>query len=221
MKLMDRIVKQCRNPMGRLGRHVARSMNRHHSKVTRWGLSHVSINKNDTILDVGCGGGRTINTLTKRATEGKVYGIDYSKDSVKVARRVNKRFIEEGRVKIIQASVASLPFPDGSFDLVTAVETYYFWPDLINSLKEIRRVLKPGGRILLINESYRHEKFEKRNAEWARLGDFTYHLPDEFRKFLEEAGYSSIRIDVLEKKNWIASWGKNDKSSTELHVDCT
>lgn len=77
----------------------------------------------------------------------------------------------------------------------------------INNLKEIRRVLKPGGAVILINEAYRHDKFEKRNAKWARLGDFTYHLPDEFRQFLTDAGYSSIQIDVLEDKNWITAMG--------------
>ena len=127
-----------------------------------------------------------------------------------VASKINKRFVDAGRVEILHGSVDSLPFPDNLFDLVTAVETYYFWPDLVNSLKEIRRVLKPRGSVILINESYRHEKFEKRNAKWARMGDFTYHLPEEFRKFLEKAGYSSIQIKILEDKNWIAAIAKNE-----------
>ena len=141
------------------------------------------------------------------ATEGKVYGIDYSKDCVVVAKRVNKKSINAGRVKILHATVESLPFPDDFFDLVTAVETYYFWPDLVDNLKEIRRVLKPRGFIALINEAYRHDKFEKRNAKWARLGYFTYHLPEECMKLLGEAGYSSIRIYTLESKNWITAMG--------------
>ncbi len=61
--------------------------------------------------------------------------------------------------------------------------------------------------MILINECYRHDKFEKRNAKWAELGDFTYHLPDEFREFMINAGYSSIKIDVLEDKNWITAIG--------------
>ena len=207
MGLMEKMVKQCRKPTGRLGRIMARAMNYGHSKVTRCGLSHVSINENDTILDVGCGGGKTVNTLAKTATEGKVYGIGYSEVSVAVSSKINKKFIEAGRVEILLGSVESLPFPDDFFDLVTVVEAYYFFPDLINNLKEIRRVLKPGGSVILINEAYRHDKFEKRNAKWARMGDFTYHLPEEFREFLRDAGYSSIQIDVLENKNWIAATG--------------
>jgi ubiquinone/menaquinone biosynthesis C-methylase UbiE len=117
------------------------------------------------------------------------------------------KLIAAGRVEILHASVESLPFPDAFFDLVTVVETYYLWPDLVNNLKEIRRVLKPGGSVILINEGYRHDKFENRNAKWAKLGEFTYHLPDEFDEFLSNAGYSSIQIDVLESENWIAAMG--------------
>jgi SAM-dependent methyltransferase len=206
-KIMEKIVKQCSKPTGTFGKVVARSMNYGHSKVTQWGLSHVSINKHDTILDVGCGGGKTVNTLAKTARQGKVYGIDYSEDCVKVAGKTNKKLIDTGRVKILRASVESLPFPDDLFALVTVVETYYFFPDLINNLEEICRVLKPGGSVILINEAYRHDKFEKRNAKWARMGDFTYHLPEEFKQFLGDAGYSSIQIDVLESKNWITTIG--------------
>ncbi|MCK4398669.1 MAG: class I SAM-dependent methyltransferase [Methanophagales archaeon] len=212
MGLMEKTVKQSRKPTGRFGTFYARLMNIGHSKVTQWGLSHVSINKDDTILDIGCGGGKTVNTLADRAPEGKIYGIDYSEDCVAVASKINKKLIDAGRVEILHGSVASLPFSDDSFDLVTAVESYYFWPDLINNLKEIRRVLKPRSSVVLINEMYRHVRFEKRNAKWARMGNFTYHLPEEFREFLRGAGYSSIQIDVLENKNWIAAKGTKNET---------
>jgi len=196
-------------PEGRFGAFWARFMNIGHSRLTRWGLSHISINKDDTILDIGCGGGRTVNTLAKIAAEGKVYGIDYSEVSVAVSTSINKKLIDAGRVRILHASVDSLPFPDDTFNLVTAVESCHFWPDLVNNLKEIRRVLKPGGSVIIVNGIYRDERFEKRNSKVARMGDFTYHLPDDFRVFLKDAGYSSIQIEVLENKNWIAVTGIN------------
>ena len=59
----------------------------------------------------------------------------------------------------------------------------------------------------LINEGHKHEKFDKRNAKWAKLGNFDFHSPEEFRQFLRNAGYSSIKIEVLEDKNWIAAIG--------------
>jgi ubiquinone/menaquinone biosynthesis C-methylase UbiE len=209
MGIMEKILKQDRMPEGRFGAFWARFMNIGHSRLTRWGLSHISINKDDTILDIGCGGGRTVNTLAKIAAEGKVYGIDYSEVSVAVSTSKNKRLIDAGRVKILHASVDSLPFSADMFNLVIAVESCHFWPDLVNNLKEIRRVLKPGGSVIIVNGIYRDERFEKRNSKVARMGDFTYHLPDDFRVFLKDAGYSSIQIEVLEKKNWIAVKGIN------------
>ena len=209
MGIMEKILKQARMPEGRFGAFWARFMNIGHSRLTRWGLSHISINKDDTMLDIGCGGGRTVNTLAKIAAEGKVYGIDYSKVSVAVSTSKNKKLIDAGRVRILHASVDSLPFPDDMFNLVIAVESYQFWPDLINNLKEVRRVLKPGGSVIIVNAIYRDERFEKRNSKIAIMGDFTYHLPDEFRVFLKDAGYSSIKIELLEKKNWIAVKGIN------------
>ncbi len=209
MGTTEKMLKQAAMPTGRFGALWVRLMNLGHSSVTRWGLGHISINTSDVILDVGCGGGRTVNTLAKIATEGKVYGIDYSPVSVAVSTSKNKSLVEKGQVKILHASVDSIPFPDGMFDLVTAVESCYFWPDLINNLKEIRRVLKAGGSVILVNAMYRDERFEKRNAKLARIGDFAYHSPEEFRGFLGDAGYSSVRIEVLETKNWIAAIGTN------------
>ena len=211
MALIEKMMQQSRKPAGGFGKFHARLMNMGHSQITRWGLSHISINKDDTILDIGCGGGKTVNTLAKIATEGKAYGIDYSEVSVAVAINTNKKLINAGQVEILHASVESLPFPNNMFNLVTAIESYYFWPDLVNNLKEIRRVLKPGGSLIIINACYRDERFEKRNSNLARIGEFTYHLPDEFKSFLSDAGYSPIQIEVLENKNWITALGINGK----------
>jgi len=209
MGLIEKMLEQSRKPVGGFGKFYARLINIGHSYLTRWGLSHISINKDDTILDIGCGGGKTVNTLAKIATEGKLYGIDYSEASVAVAIDTNNKLINAGRVEILHASVESLPFPNNMFNLVTAIESYYFWPDLVNTLKEIRRVLKPGGSLILINACYRDERFEKRNSNLTRIGEFTYHLPDDFKKFLRDAGYSPIQIEVFEKKNWISVTGIN------------
>jgi ubiquinone/menaquinone biosynthesis C-methylase UbiE len=130
-------------------------MNRVHSKLAEWGLQQVSVGKGDTTLDVGCGGGAMVRKLAAVAAEGKVYGVDHSEQSVAAARRTNRQGIAEGRVEIRQASVSALPFPDGHFDLVTAVETHYFWPDLPADMREILRVLKPGGTLVVLAEAYK------------------------------------------------------------------
>jgi ubiquinone/menaquinone biosynthesis C-methylase UbiE len=111
-------------------------------------------------------------------------------------------------VEIRRGAVSSLPFEDNMFDLATAFESYYFWPNLIDDLKEVRRVLKTGGTLLLVNEVYKDERFEKRNKKWASLLDMHLHSPDEFKDFLKEAGYHSVKIDNIPEKNWIAALAK-------------
>ena len=93
MSIMSKVLRQCRKPTGWLGRIVVRGMNMGHSEMTNWGLGHISIRKNDTILDVGCGGGGTIRKLARIATEGKVHGIDYSEESVRICTKTNRRLI--------------------------------------------------------------------------------------------------------------------------------
>jgi len=205
MGFMEKMVKQCRKPTGLFGRFVGMGMNRGHSRLWRWGLSHISIKPNAFILDLGCGGGKAVQELTRISLSGKVCGIDYSEEMVQLARKINKKFIENGHVEILHGSVSSLPFSDGMFDYVTAFEAYYFWPNLIDDLKEIKRVLKPGGTLLIANEVYKHEKFEKRNLKLAKWGDMMLHTPEEYRGFLTEAGYMAIEIDEVAEKNWIAA----------------
>jgi ubiquinone/menaquinone biosynthesis C-methylase UbiE len=94
-----------------------------------------------------------VRKLAAVAAEGNVYGVDHSEQSVAAARRTNRQGIAEGRVEIRQASVSALPFPDGLFDLVTVVETHYFWPDLPADMREILRVLKPGGTLVTLAEA--------------------------------------------------------------------
>src|SRR5215475_11902900 len=96
-------VNQCQNPTGWLGRLVLRNMNSRHSAVTDWGLSHASIGKQDIILDVGCGGGRTLSKLAAIASQGKVYGIDHSPESVAMAMRMNRLRIDIARVEVREA----------------------------------------------------------------------------------------------------------------------
>jgi 2-polyprenyl-3-methyl-5-hydroxy-6-metoxy-1,4-benzoquinol methylase len=85
---------------------MLRNMNARHSKLTDWGLGHISFGKRDTILDVGCGGGRTVSKLAAMAPEGKVYGIDHSEDSVATSRKTNALSIAGGQVEIQQGPVS-------------------------------------------------------------------------------------------------------------------
>jgi ubiquinone/menaquinone biosynthesis C-methylase UbiE len=206
--LMIRASRQCRKPSDRAGRVVLQRMNLSHAAVTAWGLSHVQIRDDFTILDIGCGGGRTIDRLASIATRGKIYGVDYSEASVASARETNQRWIAEGRVDIQQANVSRQPFPDATFDLVTAVETHYYWPDLPRDVREVMRVLKPGGTFLIIAETYRGRK-----NDWLYRPTMTlvlrasYLTPEQHRQLLVDAGYVDVRVIEEESRGWISAIG--------------
>lgn len=157
--LMAWFLSQCRKPAGPMGRRVVATMNLTHSALTDWGLSHVRVGQTDTILDVGCGGGRTVQKLAALAPGGHVTGVDYSEASVAASQALNAEAIAQGRVTIESGNVAALPFTDARFDLVTAVETHYYWPTLDASAREVLRVLKPGGTFTIVAETHRAGRF--------------------------------------------------------------
>lgn len=208
MGLLDKVLRQVRKPTGLLGQMMAHGMNRTHNARTDWGLQHVKVETDYTILDIGCGGGRTINKLINLAPEGKVYGIDYSPDSVKVAKTVNKKPIEQGRVDIQEGSVSSLPFPDNKFDLVTAIETHYYWPNLTSDLKEVLRVLKPGGLLLIVGGEYRGSKDDERDQKWAETIGMTLHTVKEFGQVLRNTGFSDVEMHENYDEGWFCGVGK-------------
>jgi ubiquinone/menaquinone biosynthesis C-methylase UbiE len=205
MGIIQTMFKQFRQPTGRMAGLAGLGMNRGHEKVWRWGLEHVAIAPDATILDVGCGGGGAVKILARTASRGKVCGVDYAEDVLPTARRVNRALVKQGRVEIRHGSVSDLPFPDGTFDLATAFETTMFWPGPVDDLREVRRVLKPGGTLLIANEAYADAGFEERNARWSRWADFQLQTPEETRQCLVEAGYTNVEIETMPDKNWIAA----------------
>ena len=107
------------------------------------------------------------------------------------------------------------------FDLVTGIETSYFWPDFHNDLKEILRVLKPNGALCLINEAYKIEQDNKHSnlnkkhrneiEEWVRIGNILVYSPKEYHQFFKDAGYSEIKVYEEKNKVWITIKGKKPK----------
>ena len=203
-----RALGQCRKPSGWFGRFVIWTMNRGHSRLTDWGLAHVTVGPGDVVLDVGCGGGRAVARLAALATEGRVYGLDHSAASVAAARRTNRRWIEAGRVEIRQGTVSALPWSDASFDLVTAVESHFWWPDLPNDLRELARVLKPGGRVALVAEFYnggKHAKYAERLAGISGMASLTL---DEHRELLSKAGFTGMEVIEDVRRGWMCAMGR-------------
>lgn len=202
------LFRQVRNPRGLLGRRVLRSMNVAHSGLTDWGLGQVSIAPNATILDVGCGGGRTLKKLSALAPSGKAVGVDYSAASVAVARETNSDEVHAGRVAVVRASVAALPFPDLTFDVVTAVETHYYWPDLPANVGQLFKILKPGGTFVLIAEAYRGGPLRLLYAAVMPLLRAALLSDAEHRDLLTEAGFTEVATKHKRGTNWICAVGR-------------
>jgi ubiquinone/menaquinone biosynthesis C-methylase UbiE len=202
------VSSQVRNPSGPLGRRVVRAMNMSHSAMTDWGLQQLTILKNAAILDVGSGGGRTVQKLAALAPEGNTVGLDYSTASVAVSRQTNALGIQAGRVQIEQGSVAALPFPDRTFDVVTAVETHYYWPDLPANVREVLRVLKPGGTFALIAEAYRGGPFRLLYSAVMPLLRAKLLSDSEHRDLLTQAGFTEVATRHVRGKNWICAIGR-------------
>ncbi len=207
------VKNQCRKPEGWLGRWFLRNMNKRHSGVTDWGLSHLAIPRDGAILDIGCGGGRTIAKLAAASGSGMVYGIDHSAESMGVASKVNAELVKSGRVVIREGSVSQLPYADDKFDLVTAVETHFFWPDLDNDVREVLRVVTPGGIFVIISEVYKgaNAAMSKMVEKYAPKYGMTLLTPDEHRNLLEGAGFDEVEVFTEESKGWVCAIGHKER----------
>jgi len=198
--LMDQY--QC--PRGRLGRLVAKRMNLWHEPVTTWGLTNVKIASDDVILDIGCGGGKTVNTLAQLVPKGKVFGIDHSTDMVDYAKKMNKKLIDQNLVQIVEGSVVKMCFKNDYFNLVTACETYYFWPCFRDALKEIKRVLKPGGKLLLVNEMLQDGVYEIENAKLIAETHVCLIPLEEIQHVMQSVGFVGVQVFTKTLSPWNA-----------------
>ena len=197
VSLSEELVTQGGKPSGLLGRLIGNLMNLSHKSVYRWGLGTL-LGSSSTVLDIGCGGGEVIKLLATKMPEGKVYGIDHSLEMVNLSKRVNKSLIGSDRVGINHGSVSSLPYTDDMFDIVTAFETIQFWPNLNEDLREVKRVLKPSGKLLVVN---RYPDLEGRDSNWAEV--LQINSSEEYRERLSNVGYVDISIDDSSKPDWI------------------
>jgi ubiquinone/menaquinone biosynthesis C-methylase UbiE len=147
--------------------------------------------------------------LAATATQGKVYGVDYSEESVAASKRTNAPAIERGRVEIRHASVSQLPFAAGIFDIVTAVETHFWWSDVPVAMREIFRVLKPGGRLVIIAEVYKgaNTMTSRLIEQYAERTGMALLSAEEHRQLFTTAGYSDIQVIAESNKGWICGIG--------------
>ena len=188
MGFLKTMFTNCACPKGFLGRCMLRFMNFGHAPLTNWGLDHVNFSDGMVMLDIGCGGGATLKRLLKRSPEGMVYGIDISEESVVKAKNVNKQLLNK-QVFVQQGSADSLPWEDQKYDVVTAVETVYFWPNLPQCFQEVKRVLKPGGQFAIMLEVIEGDSI------WTNVVEgMTVYSPEMLKDMLEQAGFGDVKV---------------------------
>ena len=176
------------NPKGLVGRLMLSGMNMGHTPMATWGFAQFEVPRAAIAVDIGCGGGYNVKRLLERCQEGHVFGVDISEESVRKSIAVNRNEIGK-RCDIVQASVESLPFDDHVLGLATAFETVYFWPDIAENFKEVRRVLADGGHFVVVNDP------GDPNKHWEdKIPGMRSYTAEQIAGAMEAAGFSDIRI---------------------------
>jgi SAM-dependent methyltransferase len=175
-------------PTGFVGTIVGRIMARRESNNQRisWTVSLLNVKPRDRVLEIGFGPGIAIELVSKMATEGTVVGVDHSPVMLQQAAKRNALAVREGKVALHQSSVSDLPAFDAPFDAIFTINSIHFWHDPVERLKELRRLLKPGGLIAVTIQP----RAQNATDETARI------VGEEVASNLERAGFSQCRLEL-------------------------
>jgi ubiquinone/menaquinone biosynthesis C-methylase UbiE len=153
-----------------------------------WAVSLLNVRPTDRVLEIGFGPGIAIAEFARRATRGHVFGVDHSQAMVRQAARRNAAAVRAHRVHLTHASVERLPSFGDPLDAILAVNSVGFWPDPVKRLRELRRLLRPAGRIALVSQP--------RCPGATR--DTTVRAAQELQDLLTQAGFTHLRVETLE-----------------------
>ncbi|MFZ0640802.1 MAG: methyltransferase domain-containing protein [Candidatus Acidiferrales bacterium] len=164
------------------------SMEHEHRPIVEPMLAMMQFAPGETILDVGCGGGWLVRELAPRVPQGRAIGMDLSDEMVERARRASSNV---RNAEFIVGSVDTIPREPNSFDKVISVESSYYWPDPAAGIRDIFRVLRPGGLAWILINYYRDNPY---CHQWAKLIQIPMHLlsGDEWAKLFRSAGFSEV-----------------------------
>lgn len=184
------LADQLAHPSGLFGRLVmGRLLNVLNSDFNDLILQDLAIESTSRTLEVGFGGGALLKALCARTPMGFVAGLELSEEMITRSRLLLRCQIDAGRLEVREGSVESIPFGDEQFDRACAVNTIYFWPDLITAMGEFWRVLQPGG--LLVLGFLSDEDIGRAGLD--RHG-FQRHTQDEIEKSLRTTGFEPVSL---------------------------
>jgi arsenite methyltransferase len=182
------IARQLSRPTGFFGRIMGQLMNRHNAKLNSYAVRQLELTPSDRVLEVGFGGGVSLPSLI--ASAAFVGGVDRSSDMVTRAKAIFSEAVSAGRADFREGSVEELPFEASSFERVCTVNTIYFWSSLDAGFAEIRRVLSPGGRVVV-----GFVPKERMDRTGMPVDIFTSRAPEDVVAALRKAGFSDVRIE--------------------------
>jgi len=189
-------------PAGDAGRDMILRMNREHGPLRAWGFAHIPVGR--SVLDVGCGAGVALHELAEQYPDADLTGCDISPLAVETATALNEPLVNAGRMRFLRCGVPDLPFDDGAFDTVFSVESLYFWRDQLAGLREIRRVLAPGGHFMTALEMVGGMMNERQLAIMKHL-NMVCPTRDELADLLTEAGFDGVSVDFEPEHRWLCA----------------
>jgi SAM-dependent methyltransferase len=180
---MSGFFAQFGHPTGPLGWLVGHLMAAKNGERSRWALALLNPKPGERVLELGFGPGVDVRRLDAAVGNGgQVAGIDISSEMVRQARARNRAGIRAGRIDLREGSATALPFGDASFDAVYATNSAQFWPDLEGGMREIRRVLRPGGRAVIVVQPMWRGATAADSIRWR----------EKLRNAMRSAGFSSV-----------------------------
>jgi ubiquinone/menaquinone biosynthesis C-methylase UbiE len=147
MKLKDQLMESafC-HPQGIVG-HFGGWLMALDRRLPAWVLGLLEVAPSDVVLEVGCGPGVGVEMAAALVPEGRVVGVDPSETMLGMARARNRKGLEAGQIGFHRCTAADLPFGDATFDVALTINSLHLWPDSVAGLREVRRTLRPGGRV--------------------------------------------------------------------------
>ncbi|MDR2967791.1 MAG: class I SAM-dependent methyltransferase [Methanobacteriaceae archaeon] len=181
MGLMKYFIEQSIKPEGVIGRIMLKIMNNTHKSLFQLGLSNINLDENCKLLDLACGGGNFLKIASKKHKNIKLFGIDFSKEAIRIASKNNKKDIHNGKIRLLQGDIGKIPFTDNYFHVITAFQTHFHWEDLSDKIKEIYRVLNENGQFIIVAEKYKvNYHMEK------------YKTENDIKELFDKAGFENI-----------------------------
>ena len=154
-------------------------------------IEMLGIGPDDHVLDVGCGTGfGTEGLLTQ--TE-NVYGLDQSPHQLEKAYA---KFGKRGSVRFHLGDAERLPFADDSFDVVWSSGSIEYWPNPVTALRELRRVTKPGGQVLVVGPDYPNNGVFQKMADAIML----FYDEEEADRMFADAGFTDFEHHIQQSR---------------------